>query len=115
LTSTGFSWTLKDYAYESTPAGPINTGEMPSSVSISENEFNNFTLYPNPAQSQVSIDNLEIGSTITIFDVSGKIVYTAAANNSIAEINVSAFVSGMYFVQVANQGVLIGTQKLQVQ
>jgi len=73
-----------------------------------------FSIYPNPAQSQVSIDNLEVGSTITIFDVSGKIIYTASANNSIAEINVSAFVSGMYFVQVANQGIVVGTQKLQV-
>jgi hypothetical protein len=85
-----------------------------SSASIFDYDEQAFSIYPNPAKNQVSIDNVELGSTITIFDVSGKIVYSAVANTSATEINVSAFVSGMYFVQVANQGVLIGTQKLQV-
>ena len=85
-----------------------------SSASIFDYDEQAFSIYPNPAKIQVSIDNVELGSTITIFDVSGKIVYSAVANTSATEINVSAFVSGMYFVQVANQGVLIGTQKLQV-
>jgi hypothetical protein len=84
-------------------------------LQVNENEVSNFSIYPNPAKNQVSIDNVELGSTITIFDVSGKIVYSAVANTSATEINVSAFVSGMYFVQVQQNGVLIGTQKLQVQ
>lgn len=86
-----------------------------SSASIFDYDEQAFSMYPNPAKNQVAIANIEVGSTITILDVSGKVVYTSSANSSNTEINVSTLGSGIYFVQVQQNGVLIGTQKLQVQ
>ena len=85
------------------------------SVGLDENLTRQINLYPNPTKDVLTLQNIEVGSTINIVDVAGKTVYSKSANNNATEINVSEFVSGMYFVQVSNQGVLMGTHKLQVQ
>jgi hypothetical protein len=86
-----------------------------SSASIDKIKTSDFNIYPNPATASVSLNNLEIGQTITLFDVRGKIVFSTQATSSTPTLDVSTLGSGIYFVQVQQNGVLIGTQKLQVQ
>jgi hypothetical protein len=113
LTSTGFSWTLKDYAYESTPAGPINTGEMPSTASISENESINFELYPNPAQESVTLNNLTIGSTLRLIDLTGKTILERAVSSTTLDLDLNLVKNGIYLVQLVQNGA-IAQKKLVV-
>lgn len=69
-------------------------------LSTNEVRNNHFTLSPNPVQkilnikipNSISIDN------ITIFDVLGKIVYSA--NNTLDQINLENLKEGLYFVKI---------------
>lgn len=69
---------------------------------LSNNEVrnNDFTLSPNPVRSVLNIENpngLNIDN-FTIFDVLGKIVYSA--NSTLDQINLEALEAGLYFVKI---------------
>ena len=84
------------------------------SVGLGESITSQINLFPNPASEVVTFQNIEVGSTINVLDLTGKTVYTASTNSNTSEINLRDFVSGMYFVRVNNQGNLLSTQKLKV-
>ena len=84
------------------------------SVGVDENTNSLMELYPNPAYDFVTIQNLEVGSTIVVLDVTGQSVFTSTVVNSSETLDLSTWIRGMYFVQVQQNGVLIGTKKLQV-
>jgi len=94
--------------------GEIYDANNVSSVGLNDLNQEALNIFPNPATDVVTLQNIEVGSTINILDGTGKTVFTAPANSNTTEINLSDFVSGMYFVQVSNQGNLVSTQKLQV-
>jgi hypothetical protein len=56
-----------------------------------------------------------VGSTLAVVDVLGKVIYTRAINNSQTELNVSDLTSGIYFIQITDNGALLGTKKLIVE
>lgn len=75
-----------------------------------------FSMYPNPAKSEVSIsitDNDYLKS-INIVDITGKTVLTRTYNNALeAKLEIDELLTGVYFVQVTtNKG--ITTKKLTV-
>ncbi len=75
------------------------------SVSISEGAMNsNFSLYPNPATTEFTITNAEIGARITLVDLAGKVMYTGTVSSNNHVISSKDLVSGIYFVQVENNG-----------
>lgn len=55
-------------------------------------------LYPNPAITNLTIDNLAIGSTLTIRNALGKLVYSAIVTDQKSKLAVSAYANGIYFV-----------------
>lgn len=71
---------------------------------------NHISLYPNPATSQVTISNLDKEiTTITITDVTGKIIRSFTPNTSV--IDLSMFPPGIYFVKI-QQGKEFVTKKI---
>jgi hypothetical protein len=78
-----------------------------------EDEFN---IYPNPFQNQISISNLKNEFfEIQIFDFVGKLYYSEKINtqNNINIIELSALDRGLYFVKLIDaKGEVIGTKKL---
>lgn len=68
---------------------------------IEEFALNVVSVYPNPAQSQWTIN---AGNTLIermdIMDVSGKTVYTSQPNSNEAVINAEGFAAGMYFAKL---------------
>ncbi len=61
------------------------------------------TIYPNPAHTNITINNLPHNSTIHITDISGRVLYTQYnKNNSTLQIPVNGISNGMYFVQIIN-------------
>lgn len=73
-------------------------------LSVAKNDLKKFTLYPNPARGVVNVlfDNNEgETSTITIYDILGKLVKTIEnklENN--ASIDVSSLKKGVYFLKI---------------
>ncbi len=120
-TSQSFTPTVTgNYAVEVTVNGCTETsnctqvtigGGNPSSVN--ENEVTNFNIYPNPANSTVSVSNVTVGSTVTIIDVMGKRVSSTKAVNTTVELSVEAFSNGIYFIEIENNGA-IAQKKLVV-
>lgn len=77
-----------------------------SNVTALNEEENNlvFTLYPNPVNSQLSLQGLSSGSSWTIVSMEGKVVRQGRNENSFLQLNISELESGMYlFVQNGHQ------------
>lgn len=72
-----------------------------------ENATQNVSLYPNPANDEVSVvvGDLDSEATATILDVQGKVVgkYAISAATGRANIDVSALTDGTYIVRIASQ------------
>lgn len=84
----------------------INTG-------IIENKKSNVSLYPNPANNNTVINNVQEGSVISVTDILGKEVYHSVAQNKQIILNTSGFVNGVYILQVTSNGATT-TKKLLV-
>jgi hypothetical protein len=61
-----------------------------------------FSMYPNPATSTLTVVNSVDNGTVTIFDMSGRMVHTQAIATETEQVDVADLPAGMYMVQVAN-------------
>ena len=83
-----------------------------SGVGINENELTTFAIYPNPATDQVTISNIEAGTTVVLVDVTGKVVSQVVASSTSVNVETSNYTPGVYFVTVSG---INGTQKLVIE
>jgi hypothetical protein len=67
-------------------------------VGVNNHENASFTVYPNPATNLITISALT-QSTVTIMDISGKIVLIKQMNSDKESIDVTGFEKGMYFIK----------------
>ena len=71
-------------------------------VSLDESATSGVKIYPNPTEGMITIENDNNNlHSITVRDLSGKIVYQTTTSSEIV-IDMTAFNSGAYFVEVAN-------------
>lgn len=73
-----------------------------------------FAIYPNPAETEVKITNLEPGSYILISDIFGKTVYEHYYQQGDLSINIADFRQGVYLVTVESSKGISYCQKLIV-
>jgi hypothetical protein len=80
----------------------------PAADNISEiSENTQIFLYPNPSADNIIIENAQ-QTTIEILDIQGQLINTLAVYNNKIYINVSALLSGMYFVKFkAGEGIAV--------
>jgi PKD repeat protein len=97
----------------------INVSPWPLGITnINKNEFN-LVVYPNPSDNgKVNIIVPNTKDEVTITDISGKVVYQPAAqqiaaNNGLVELNQQLH-TGLYFVNLIHDGVVVATQKLVI-
>ena len=84
-------------------------------TNINENSLaSQVKLYPNPASNLVTLSNLTMGQNINIINTLGVSVFNSKTDNSTMTIDVNAFASGMYFVQIVQDGQLLATRKLLI-
>lgn len=69
----------------------------------SDVELTGITMYPNPADTSFVIRGLEMSSDVTIHDMNGKLVMSKMEYEN-GEINVSQLQTGLYFVNISNDG-----------
>ena len=65
---------------------------------LAANKSNSFYVYPNPASDRLNLSGLDVQNT-EVFDVTGKLLVSTTQQNTI---DVSSFVSGIYFVKINN-------------
>jgi Secretion system C-terminal sorting domain len=75
---------------------------------VTENKSDeNFSVYPNPASSDINISGLPVNSEIRIADLTGKLMMTQKTMNSITTIDIQLFPQGVYILST-----LLGIKKI---
>jgi len=80
-------------------------------VSVRDEETFSVKVYPNPARDYLHISNIQPGSEISLYDITGKRTMYKVMETSTETINTSMLPSGLYFVKVRN-GSGVQTEKL---
>lgn len=88
------------------PTFKADNGSDSISISIEtiENELNTFSVFPNPSNSHITIQSnskISKNSSIQIFDILGKNVFSQSFKNN-EKINTSKLNSGIYFIKIDN-------------
>jgi len=85
-----------------------NTAEASKSAvaDIEVHSLNYWKLFPNPAKESITICDLPYGSSVEIFDITGKKVYNSVVNSEQTTISTANFESGIYLMEVTHNGVV---------
>ena len=112
---TSFYYDMTDLTWYYTTSTPMVRMNFDPSVGVNEVEDNHgLRVFPNPAKEVINISlNKEVSATITLLDVSGKVVRTQALNGISTSINTASLNSGVYFVTI-NDGTSVSTQKVVI-
>lgn len=91
-----------------------------SSVGIEEVfNNNNFKIYPNPTSTNITIEligfNNSFQAQLSLFDLTGKKVYTSSINSTINNIDVSAIKSGLYLLKIISDSGEIKSSLISIQ
>ena len=81
-------------------------------VSVENGLSDNVSIYPNPANSTVNIDNV-LGANISINDITGKTIYTKNNCLNNEKVEISNLKSGIYFIRIEDNS-RVFTKKLIV-
>ena len=81
---------------------------------IDEQVLNRFTLYPNPANDQVTIilDKKAKATEVVLYNMAGQVVLTQALSDNQTQLNIRSLRSGIYFAAVRNGASVLGVQKI---
>lgn len=112
--ATSSSFTVKDYAYESTPNACIVTGEIP--LGITENATENYlSIAPNPFHDVTSIQTTGDFSSgiLSIYDVFGKtFINQVMSSNETFTFSREQLPSGLYFFRLTAGNIVLSEQKV---
>ncbi len=78
------------------------TVTAPNTSIASTPGFENVTVFPNPAQSQLHINHAEHGTIIKLYDAVGKLVLTEPITKVATTIDLSALAPGIYVLHLKN-------------
>jgi hypothetical protein len=92
------------YGASSLPADSIFIFGAPT-TSITETNVPGISIYPNPAQEQITIEGFEIGATLTLRDISGRTIFKTQASDSEYRLNLTEVSSGSYILEILNAGI----------
>jgi hypothetical protein len=89
----------------------VTITDKPSAV----NELPNptYTIFPNPAQNQVSVSGLNGRSEISLCDMTGRVITTETVNNTLHTMNLSNVSNGVYMLRISSGG-QVSTEKIVV-
>ena len=112
---TSFYYDMTDLTWYYGTLTPMVRMNFDPSVGVNEVEDNHgLRVFPNPANDVINISlSKEINATITLLDISGKVVKTQALNGISTSINTASLNSGVYFVTI-NDGTSVSTQKVVI-
>jgi hypothetical protein len=87
--------------------------EVPNNLGLENNEIANLNVFPNPANSQVTItSDIQMGS-VSIYTLSGQEVMNMEVNGlNTAELNIESLNSGVYLVKVSGSNGELSVERL---
>jgi hypothetical protein len=113
LLAISSSFTIKDYAYESTPNACIQAGK--TNVGSNENSIKKISVFPIPFISSTTIKTIDDlkNATLTIYNSFGKAI-KQIKNISGKTISLSRdnLPSGIYFIRITEENKIIAVEKL---
>jgi len=62
--------------------------------------INSLNIYPNPASEMFFVESLEVGSMVSVYDLSGKLFYSDVVKNEKSEIDIKNWQKGIYIIQI---------------
>ena len=93
---------VKSHAYNDTPNTAILAGDSGGQVNgIEDNNTLNVSVFPNPFTNRISIST-DINSSISIIDITGKVVYATINLNELIQLDLSELKTGVYFLSISN-------------
>ncbi|SRX74907.1 T9SS type A sorting domain-containing protein [Aequorivita antarctica] len=81
-------------------------------LGVTQNQLDNISLYPNPASSTINVKNAE-NANVQVFDILGKLILSQENIAMDAQINVSQFQAGTYFMKISKDN-LVTTKKFLI-
>jgi hypothetical protein len=106
------AWSTANWLSIDPPSFSTNCNNSCSSItSINETALNTFELYPNPTTSNITLNNLQLGDEVSVYNTLGQRIYSSKVNAVTLSINLSELGNnGIYFVRVNNisERVLLG-------
>ncbi|MCX6181596.1 MAG: T9SS type A sorting domain-containing protein [Bacteroidetes bacterium] len=89
-------------------AGSVMKGQIivQSAVGVLENAVSNVSIYPNPAGDFISVRVGKglLGSSYTMFDLTGRQVLSSKLVNETTGVDLSQLKDGVYFLQIGTEG-----------
>jgi len=73
-------------------------------ISVAEHESTKISLYPNPANCEITIDCGVKGARLSIFSTQGQLIYSELCTENIHNIDVSQWARGMYYAEIISEG-----------
>jgi len=67
------------------------------------NTSKSIKLFPNPANSTVTIENLPVNTVIQITDMQGKLIQKIIPTDACKAVNVTQFVKGLYLIIISSE------------
>jgi hypothetical protein len=81
--------------------GPMN---VQSVLDITDNSFETFNFYPNPASNLVHLSSGNEIEAVSLVDISGKLLVTQVISNTTGTISIENLPAGVYFMNVTIDG-----------
>ena len=114
LLPSSTSFTIKDYAYESTPNTCIQAGQ--TGLGVNENLSKNVvSVFPNPfnASTTIHVTGNHKNAALTIYNVSGQTIKQVKdLSGQSVSISRDDLPSGLYFIQLTEEDKVIAVEKL---
>lgn len=113
VTTTSSSFTIKDYAYESTPNVCIQSGQSTLAVDERSTETQ-ISIYPNPCSSSTTIqtNGLLKNAGLTIINAFGQsLKHIANISGNSVSLSRDDLPSGLYFIQLTEENKVIAVEK----
>jgi hypothetical protein len=68
--------------------------------------YNNYiqdvNIYPNPSSQYINIEMPTFNNTISLFDISGKLIFNKSTSKSTFKLNIENFNSGLYILRIVD-------------
>ncbi len=97
LSASGNSFTVKDYAYNSTPGAPINAGQT-----LGVEEFGTNAIKIVALNKSIGLYNLPQVTEYRVMDISGKSVLNGITNGDSYVIEANGIANGIYIIELSD-------------
>jgi len=97
--NVGGSWNTSQY----TGAWMIRPLVSMNNLSLNYNNYiQDVNIYPNPSSQYINIEMPTFNNTISLFDISGKLIFNKSTSKSIFKLNIENFNSGLYILRIVD-------------